>query len=177
MIFNFNEYILNGFYKTSYDDIDSIPINNIPFDKVDDYGLSYPSSVSYTGQQAINKLKQNILVALEEVFSSVHFVPRASARLKQNPYGLWDGVEPSSSEWHNDHIEGGNMFALIYFDSMPTDGSYGGSLSVKSPANIITLYPQRGDIVFVSHADCIHHKAESSTIQRRVMNMAFLCQF
>jgi len=175
MKFDFTYFIINGFYKTSYADIDNIPIDDTAFDLSDLDSITYPSDVSEYFKKSIDVLTKDIKLTLECTFSLVEFVPRSSTRLLKNKYSVWGGVEPSSREWHNDGIEGGSLFALIYFDSTPEDGSCGGSLKVKTHDIEHTIYPQRGDIIFVSHALITQHKAEPSTIQRRVMNLTFDC--
>lgn len=187
--FDYNEFILNGFYKTTYSDIDTIPISSVNFDISKDEGVSYPSETPDEFKASINEFKQQLHDALMETFNVVNIVERVSSHLSMNKAGVWNGTEPSSTIWHNDYKEGGTMFALLYFDSMPQDGSGGatfyvtnndGNYDCHAPHNneIFQLIPQRGDVVFITHDRNVDHRVDFATIKpRRVMSTAIDCQF
>jgi hypothetical protein len=184
MKFDYTDFIINGFCLTHYDKIDDIPIDDVVFDMHEKTGVSYPSVVPYEFKLELIFLKDAIRDTLLEIFDSVEVLPRTS-----NKSGVWNGTEPSSTIWHNDYREGGTMLALVYFDSMPINGSCGGLFHVKNNGGIYDCHkgqttqhniiaPQHGDVIFITHNRDFDHKVEVSTIRpRRVMSVGLDCKF
>ena len=185
--FDYNDFILNGFYKTKYPDIDNISISSVKFDVIA-AGIHYPSIVSNEFTLQLTQLKDDIHKTLLRTFDTVKIIPR-SPHLALNKYGVWDGTEASSTAWHNDYLESGTMIALVYFDSLPQDGSCGGALYITNndgnydchaprTNEIFQFVPQRGDVVFITHDRNIDHKVDYATIgPRRVMSIGIDCSF
>lgn len=91
---------------------------------------------------------------------------------KYNKFIVWDGVDRDNQGWHTDMFEGYDVFMLYYFDD--TDPSTGGSVSFKwNKDKQAQFYPKAGDLFLVSNTRGFWHKAESTTIRRRVASFDF----
>ena len=184
MIFNYTDFIIQGFCKTEYEYINRIPIDIVHFDKREETGVSYPATLPYEMTMELMFLKEAIQETVLQVFDTVELLKRTG-----NQYGLWDGTEPTSTIWHNDYLEGGTMLALVYFDNIPEDGSGGGAFHVTNnggihdchktnPDKIYTMIPQRGDVIFITHNRDIDHKVDYATVSPRlVMSVGINCRF
>jgi len=88
---------------------------------------------------------------------------------------FWDRVSDDSTVWHNDHIEGYNLFALVYFDTM-TPG-IGGQIHIRNPQGQVSSHlPVRGDCIVVNMKPGYDHRADQTrprTATRRVANFRY----
>lgn len=88
---------------------------------------------------------------------------------------FWDRVSDDSAVWHNDHIEGYNLFALVYFDTMLP--GVGGHVYVRNPQGEEYCHlPQRGNCLVVNMKQGYDHRAEQTrprTATRRVANFRY----
>lgn len=92
-------------------------------------------------------------------------------------YTVWQGVDKDNQGWHTDMFEGYDIFFLFYNDN--TFEETGGSIQFKwkdSDGKFQTksYQPKRGDLFLVSNSRGFWHRAESTTIQRRVISFDFL---
>lgn len=171
MKFDWNELMINGYYKTTYDKVGNIPIDDVILDKYADHVLC-PSALPDSYKVGVNELIVEVTKELSKVYQSIEPISYD----ENSPYNVWDGVDSDSATWHNDALEGGNIFMLLYFDNVPEDK--GGKLSIKMNDEIVTsLHPQRGDIVFISNEPNVYHIVERSSIKRRLANLTFDCDF
>lgn len=93
----------------------------------------------------------------------------------------WELVEVSYSEavvpedritvWHNDSKFGMNVTFLYYMDDMSPD--VGGSISIRNGLYEKTIYPKAGTLIMLSQQPNVQHKAEYSTVRRRMYNIDY----
>lgn len=88
---------------------------------------------------------------------------------------FWDRISDDSAVWHNDHIEGYNLFALVYFDTMLP--GIGGQIHIRNPQGEVSSHlPSRGDCLVVNMKKGYDHKADQTrprTATRRVANFRY----
>jgi hypothetical protein len=87
-------------------------------------------------------------------------------------YTVWDGVDKDNQGWHTDFMEGYDLFFLYYFDDSYQET--GGAISFKYGDIVDDFYPQAGDLFLVSNKRGYWHKAESTSITRRVASFNFI---
>ena len=87
-------------------------------------------------------------------------------------YNVWDGVDKDNQGWHTDFMEGYDLFFLYYFDDSYQET--GGAISFKYGDIVDDFYPQAGDLFLVSNKRGYWHKAESTSITRRVASFNFI---
>jgi len=169
MNFDWNEFVVNGYCKTTYDNVDDIPIDDVSLDICLDHVL-IPSTLSDNYKSSIDNLVSEVVSVLRNTYSQV-----TTFKYDQHsPYNVWDGVDSDSAKWHNDGNEGGDVFMLLYLDDVPKEA--GGLLSIKMNDEIVKeFYPQKGEIVFISNEPNVLHKAERANVQRRLINLTFDC--
>ena len=92
-----------------------------------------------------------------------------------NKFITWDGVDKDNQGWHTDMVEDYDVFFLYYFDD--TAEQTGGSINFKWKENGIEtsahFQPQAGDLFLVYNKKGFWHRAEATTIQRRVASFDF----
>lgn len=84
----------------------------------------------------------------------------------------WDGVDKDNQYWHTDVFEDMNLFFLYYFDD--TFPETGGGIHFKYGDSIYSHQPKAGDLILVSNKRGFFHKADKTTIQRRVASFDFM---
>jgi hypothetical protein len=84
---------------------------------------------------------------------------------------VWEGVDKDNQLWHTDLFEDLNLFFLFYFDD--THPETGGAIYFKWGENTFKFQPQRGDLILVSNRKGFFHRADASTIRRRVASFDF----
>jgi hypothetical protein len=91
-------------------------------------------------------------------------------------FTVWDGVDKDNQGWHTDMFEDYDVFFLYYYDDSEekTGGSIQFKWKEKGEFKIYSHQPKSGDLFLVSNARGFWHRAESTTIQRRVMSFDFL---
>lgn len=168
MDFSLTNLLVSGFHKTTLP-FDTIPpIELVTLDQETD-GLRHPTTIPLDFERAYWRLVNEVVSLLEESYSSVQIVPVSKLTGSALPIPVWAGVDPNSLQWHNDSLEGGTLFALLYFD----DDLAAGVLQIKSANGIETLHPQRGDLVFVSNNVSFQHRA--SLPRGRMTRVALRC--
>ena len=91
-------------------------------------------------------------------------------------YTVWDGVDKDNQGWHTDMFEDYDIFFLCYYDD--TKEETGGAVQFKwkdgEEYKIESYQPKRGSIFLVSNARGFWHRAESTTITRRVVSFDYI---
>jgi hypothetical protein len=82
-------------------------------------------------------------------------------------YNIWEGVDSGSLKFHNDSAEGQSFCFLIYLDSQFE--ATGGAIHFKYPFGEDTVYPKAGDVAWVNQQTKFQHKADRSSLRRRVI--------
>ena len=70
MKFDWNELMLNGYYRTTYDKVDNIPIDDVILDKYADH-VFCPSELPESYKVGVNELIEEVVEALSEVYKSI----------------------------------------------------------------------------------------------------------
>lgn len=86
---------------------------------------------------------------------------------------MWSGVDSGSSVWHNDNKQGSRFTSnlLVYLDdNKPEDGNF---IQVRGAGFEHTLYPKRGDFVWLNQKECFEHRAQNDNGIRRVLSFEF----
>lgn len=84
----------------------------------------------------------------------------------------WDGVDKDNQYWHTDVFEDMNVFFLYYFDD--TFAETGGGIQFKVGDQIFSHQPKSGDLIMVSNKRGFFHKADATSIRRRVASFDFM---
>lgn len=84
----------------------------------------------------------------------------------------WDGVDKDNQYWHTDVFEDMNVFFLYYFDD--TFPETGGGIHFKAKDQIYSLQPKAGDLIMISNKRGFFHKADATSIRRRVASFDFM---
>jgi hypothetical protein len=91
-------------------------------------------------------------------------------------YTVWDGVDKDNQGWHTDMFEDYDIFFLCYHDD--TFEETGGAIQFKwkedGEFKTQSFQPKRGSIFLVSNARGFWHRAESTSITRRVVSFDFI---
>jgi len=163
--FDFDAFSANGFFQSHYD-IDPSYMNSVVFD-CDTDGVYHSSCVDNHAFTQYKNTIRDIIDLLKQTYNKVTVVtPEDSAK-------IWDGVEDSSCEWHNDAPEGGNMLVLLYLDDTVIDGSISFRCNGERETRI---FPKRGYLLFVSNSLQFQHKAERSVNPRRIVGFTLQCE-
>lgn len=93
-----------------------------------------------------------------------------------NKFIVWDGVDRDNQGWHTDMFEDYDIFFLYYLDD--TAPETGGSINFKwgsltGNEETASYQPEAGDLFLVSNARGFWHRAESTSITRRVASFDF----
>lgn len=91
-------------------------------------------------------------------------------RIGTNP--IIDGVETTTTFWHNDSCEGFNCNVLCYIDSMSEDG--GGHFHIKSKSTENTIIPRSGTILVVNQNKNFLHRVDETKNKRRRIEFKFI---
>lgn len=93
-------------------------------------------------------------------------------------YTAWDGVDRDNQGWHTDMFEKYDLFFLFYYDD--TFPETGGAIHFKWKENgefkTDFIQPKAGDLILVSNARGFWHRADSTTIQRRVISFDYVLE-
>jgi hypothetical protein len=84
---------------------------------------------------------------------------------------VWEGVDKDNQLWHTDLFEDLNLFFLFYFDD--TFPETGGAINFKWGENTFKYQPKRGDLILVSNRRGFFHRADATSIRRRVASFDF----
>jgi len=84
---------------------------------------------------------------------------------------VWDGVDKDNQFWHTDVFEDMNIFFLFYFDD--THNETGGAINFKWGDQTYKHQPKKGDLILVSNKRGFFHRADSTSIRRRVASFDF----
>lgn len=91
-------------------------------------------------------------------------------------YTVWDGVDRDNQGWHTDMFEEYDIFFLFYNDD--TAEETGGAIQFKYKEDGVfvekSFQPKAGSLFCVSNARGFWHRAESTSIQRRVVSFDFI---
>ena len=93
-------------------------------------------------------------------------------------YSIWNGSDTSSYKWHNDLIEGANVFFLMYYTNMNLNE--GGEIMFRNlnQDKRITCFhlPKKYDVLYGSQAKHFEHRVETlrePNVERITMNFGF----
>lgn len=155
---NLSDYHMDGFtYGYDYNIIELI--GDLPplSEWVDEcHGIRYP---------------ENIDLSLSmDYIASTYLSPMLGDKFDKVYDYIWDKSEPQTMLWHNDLIEGANVFFLYYL----TDVTQGGEICFRvNGGNEKCLQPKRGLLVMGSQAEHIEHKANFTQDLRITSNYGF----
>jgi hypothetical protein len=170
MDFSLENILVQGYHQTRYEDIGNFPIDQIQFDREKDQ-VRFPSTIPSDVSAAFDVFVDHIRTLLLESYSTVELLMPHECTEFTSSVAVWDGVDTDSYEWHYDGAEGGDLFVLVYFDSM-TDS---GAIHFRNCAGDVTIFPQRGDMIFVSNSPAFSHRADRIAGPRRIIHATFDC--
>jgi hypothetical protein len=91
-------------------------------------------------------------------------------------YIVWDGVDNDNQGWHSDMFEDYDVFFLYYLDD--TSLETGGAINFKwgvieDKEESVSIQPKAGDLFLVNNGRGFWHRADSTSITRRVASFDF----
>lgn len=121
--------------------------------------------------QDITNLEEKTLLQQFVDYVSDNYVKTVYPNFEVKYANVWNGVDEGSMCWHNDHVEGFDFNVLYYYDSMSE--LVGGEIEFKYPNGEDKIYPQSGTLVFINQNGQFQHRANRSTISRRVASIEY----
>lgn len=93
-----------------------------------------------------------------------------------NKFIVWDGVDRDNQGWHTDMFENYDVFFLYYFDD--TFKETGGGLNFKwgglnDSEQTMSFQPKAGDLFMVNNMRGFWHRADNTSITRRVASFDY----
>jgi hypothetical protein len=161
--------ISKGFYKFDASELLSrVDISNVTWVEDDAPNVFIPMDDETLDDQ-LREFNSNLIEMFGNAFATV-----TTGKIE-----LWDGTEPTSCEWHNDLIEGWNLFALIYFnEAVPNNGGAVMFKSIIDDSEYI-VYPSYGTCVLVNMQPWYFHRVvpQVKHQQRVVLNICYNIKF
>lgn len=91
-------------------------------------------------------------------------------------FTVWNGVDKDNQGWHTDMFEDYDIFFLCYYDDTAVET--GGSIQFKwkdgDEFKTAVFQPKKGSVFLVSNDRGFWHRAESTSITRRVVSFDFI---
>ena len=163
---NLDSFFLEGYYKAKVSDFTDFDISFFDQFKIAHCASHECDILDPAAVAELKKLQQffadNLIKLLFDEFEVVDI-------------GMWEGVDDGTSDWHNDWQDGDNFSSniLIYLDDNTEEN--GNSLKVRSHGtNEQTLYPKRGEFIWLNQKSCFEHKATFTSGIRRVLSLEYL---
>jgi len=100
-----------------------------------------------------------------------HYVSKVYNNFEVKCVNVWDGVDLGSMTWHNDQAENFDFSVLYYYDD--TDINVGGQIEFSYPDGEDKIYPKAGNLIFINQSLQFQHKANRSTVARRVASIEY----
>lgn len=152
-----NSYLINGFTHTYDKEIANLigelpPLNEW---KTESCGVNYPENIDLN--PAMDYIAEKYVKA---------FFTNYEKGYKR----IWNKPENKSMEWHNDLIEGYNLFFLYYLNDVYKDGEICFRVNGKETNKI---QPRRHLLVMGSQASNVEHKVNYTSEDRMVVNFGF----
>lgn len=153
-------FFLDGFYHGELpDDVDINLFEYFDFNDCNKEDTWYPPMCRAHLEQLHTWFADNVV---GKVFD--HYI------LKE--CNMWFGVDEPSSDWHNDNQGEFNSNILVYMDN---DMRYNGNnIKVRNELEEHTIWPKRGDFVWLNQSKQFEHKATHKSGVRRVLSFEFL---
>jgi hypothetical protein len=92
-----------------------------------------------------------------------------------NKFIAFEGVDSDNRGWHTDMFEDYDVFFLYYFDD--THEATGGAIHFKwrtdAGEETYSFQPKAGDLVLINNTKGFWHRADATSIKRRVVSFDF----
>ena len=163
-----DSFFINGFYLGHIQSIECLNVdlynfadcNNVYNDTATDpYRPELDTNLKAILQETNTFLIENYI---SKVFSNYEFIE----------YYAWEGVDPGSSVWHNDKIEGFNSNILVYLD----DSLNSNTIEIKNNIEEFKIYHKKGDFVWLNQSTRFLHRATHKQGRRRVLSFQYKIQ-
>lgn len=153
------DFICNGFTQTTDDTVISkIQATLNDWENLDSKGIRYRVPKQFDLQVAHQYIADT-------------YVSKFFDKVELGYNGIWDGgIKRDVDKWHNDLIEGCNLFVMLYLNDVTT----GGQLCFKcNDIETGCIQPRKGLLVMGSQELHVVHKVSLTTEQRMVCNFGF----
>lgn len=161
-------FFTDGYIMSSVDDSIDISV----FD-----GFEFPDCNDLQSKEMCSDA-ENELNRLHRYFAD-NWVRRIFSVFELKNNGMWFGVDSGSDVWHNDYKHGlehkdvFNSNILLYLNDNTEEN--GNNIQVRSVGGPeITLYPKRGDFVWLNQKKCFEHRAICKTGPRRLLSFEYM---
>src|SRR5210317_1002697 len=121
---------------------------------------------------------QNATPLLEAGLTNIHYaiakkyVEPCFSEYEMLGHKMWEGVDEYSTFYHNDLVEGPNMFFLLYFSDM--DCLQEGAIYFKqNTGEEFKYYPKKYDLIAVNCSTQFQHKADKTKHERILTDYNF----
>jgi hypothetical protein len=121
----------------------------------------------------VNDIHEELAIRLNTFaqYLKVKYIDSNWDNATYNKFIVWEGVDRDNQGWHTDMLEGYDLFLLFYFDD--TKKETGGGIQFKWKDEEKHFQPRAGSLFLVNNCRGFWHKAESTTIKRRVASFDF----
>jgi hypothetical protein len=159
-----------GFFIFDFsENINLIDINKIKFEWEEKYNLRENVPINM-----LNEIKNMLNILHYEIDEKILKGNVKKSEISNNR--MWEGFSEETDFWHNDIVDGPNLFFLLYFDDMTKTND--GALWVKNEKEEIRILPKSGTLVCLNQDNPnFLHKAEKSKFRRVVASFDFFVEW
>ena len=126
--------------------------------------------ISWNNPEAENKIR-----TLQKYFADT-YVSKIFNDFEYKDVCMWAGVDSGSAVWHNDFEDGDkfNSNVLVYLDDLTPDN--GNKIKIRDNTTLkeYTIYPKKGNFVWLNQQKHYEHKATHNSGNRRVVCFKYL---
>jgi hypothetical protein len=156
---NFTDFFVKGYTQTyDYEILDLIG-------KLPDL-----SEWNYCKEELVTRSPKNINLKNCFPYISKNYVEKITQKYEIGYSYIWEGVHESSNVWHNDLIEGYNLFFMYYL----TDVNCGGEICFRMNGEETgCIQPKKGLLVMGSQEKHVEHRVNFTEDIRIACNFGF----
>jgi hypothetical protein len=162
---NFNDFFTKGFVVGEFKhNIKEFYYYDFP--NCEDPNIGEEAGVPTQAENSLKFLQDQIAInIISKVFTSFEY----------KNFGMWEGVDDGSSEWHNDWEDGKNMNTnvLVYLDDAK---KHNNSIEVRDKNSKNVILPMAGDFVWLNQGKGFQHRARHNGGRRRVLSFEYFVE-
>ena len=157
---NTYDFFVNGYIQGHFAEIDNYDFSEFVF-----LDCSENEDI-IDNNPTIDKKAQKYLSEIYNIIFDRH-LSKLFPNIELLEKSMWQGIDTKSKEWHTDYMEKKNFNSnlLLYLDD-----NYGNNIQVKNQTEEFTIYPIRGDFIWLNQNKIFQHRAKHITGPRRLIS-------